>query len=421
MLAAIEPARLIRQFMRILRDSLNTITAVDIVQLCDDQAAEGTELELKQDLPSRAGRSDPWHTGGSIGEYARNEIAEEIVAFANTLGGVVLVGIEETTDHPKRAARPLPLPRIHELARRLRQAVFDIVEPPLPLLEAEGVDMGVGEGVVLLRVASSRRKPHRHAVSKEVFVRRADESVRIGMREIQELTIRSAAEATRVDDTIRQYRNNARDRFIGGSTGLLHFVGLPTTSFDLGRVVRRPELLPAEPRLRVHCQGATHVCRWPFADQLFWNPTLRAVAAAFRGDGVEAEYRLQTDGLCQLYMTCRFTETRRGFYAGWLVAGLGLMLNWIDVVRRGANDAQVEYALAPQVGSLGANPILGDYSISDFSQASGVRIPSGVHELPIISVGSANEFARHLDRFDEDMWNLTGTDRRWPVAFDIGT
>jgi hypothetical protein len=105
MLAANEPARLIQQFMRILRDPLNTITAPDIVQLCDDQAAEGTELELKQALPSRAGRQDPWHTGGAIGEYARNEIAEEIVAFANTLGGVVLIGIEETTDHPKRAAR----------------------------------------------------------------------------------------------------------------------------------------------------------------------------------------------------------------------------------------------------------------------------------------------------------------------------
>jgi hypothetical protein len=25
------------------------------------------------------------------------------------------------------------------------------------------------------------------------------------------------------------------------------------------------------------------------------------------------------------------------------------------------------------------------------------------------------------DRFDEDMWNLTRTDRRRPVAFDIGT
>jgi predicted HTH transcriptional regulator len=37
---------------------------------------------------------------GSIGDYARNQIADEIVAFANTLGGVVCVGIDETQDHP---------------------------------------------------------------------------------------------------------------------------------------------------------------------------------------------------------------------------------------------------------------------------------------------------------------------------------
>ena len=30
----------------------------------------------------------PWHSSGTLGEFAWNRIAEEIVAFANTLGGV---------------------------------------------------------------------------------------------------------------------------------------------------------------------------------------------------------------------------------------------------------------------------------------------------------------------------------------------
>jgi Putative DNA-binding domain len=406
--------------MRILRDALSTIKAPDIVQLCDDQVAEGTQLELKRDLPCRAGRLDPWHTGGSIGEHARNAIAEEVVAFANTLGGVVLVGIEETTDHPKRAATHRLLPRIHELARRLRQAVFEIVDPPLPLLEAEGIDMGGGQGVVVIRVASSRRKPHRHTVNKEVFIRRADESVRIGMREIQELTIRSIAEATRIDDTIKQYRRNVRDFPKVHDTGELHFIGVPTTSFDLGRVVGRSEILPSKPFIRVHFRGATHNCAWLFAERLSWKPTLRAVAATFREADREAEYLLQTDGRCQLDMKYGFTKYLPGFYAGWLAAGLGFMLNWIDAVRRGANDVQVEYALAPQIVSNRADAILGEYGISDLSQSSDARIPEGVHDLPIISVGGAEEFARHLDRFDEDIWNLARTDRDWTVKFDIG-
>jgi predicted HTH transcriptional regulator len=183
--------------MNVFRDPVTAITASDIEQLCTAGASENVELELKADLPTKFGKRDEWHNGGSFGDFARNRIAEEIVAFANTLGGVLLLGIEETTDHPHRAAKPNPSPRVHELAPRRRQAVHDIVDPPLPLLEAEGIASEGGSGVVLMRVAASRRKPHRHRVNLEVFIRRADESVKIGMREIQELTIRSAADATR--------------------------------------------------------------------------------------------------------------------------------------------------------------------------------------------------------------------------------
>jgi hypothetical protein len=39
--------------MRILREPIETITAQDIRQLCADQVSEGTEIELKSDLPSK--------------------------------------------------------------------------------------------------------------------------------------------------------------------------------------------------------------------------------------------------------------------------------------------------------------------------------------------------------------------------------
>jgi hypothetical protein len=122
--------------MSVFPSTLEDSTATHISQLCADQVSEGTELELKSDLPTKDGRPDPWHSGGSIGDYARNEIAEEIIAFANTLGGVVCVGITETADHPKRADSPSPLPRVHDLARRLRQSVYSVIDPPLPVLEA---------------------------------------------------------------------------------------------------------------------------------------------------------------------------------------------------------------------------------------------------------------------------------------------
>jgi hypothetical protein len=129
--------------MGIFGGNLESLSAHDVQQVCSDHVPEGTEVEYKSDLPTKGGRTQPdtWHSGGAVGEYARNAIAEEITAFAHTMGGVVCIGIGETQDHPKRADKPQPLPRVHELARRLRQAVYDVIDPPLSVLEAVGIDL----------------------------------------------------------------------------------------------------------------------------------------------------------------------------------------------------------------------------------------------------------------------------------------
>jgi predicted HTH transcriptional regulator len=44
-----------------------------------------------------------------------NSLAREIVAFANTFGGALVLGINETKDKPSRADSSNPIPRIHEL------------------------------------------------------------------------------------------------------------------------------------------------------------------------------------------------------------------------------------------------------------------------------------------------------------------
>ena len=51
------------------------------------------------------------------------------------------------------ADKPYLLPRVHELARRIRQSVYDVIDPPLSVLEAVGTDLdGQGNGVVVLQV-----------------------------------------------------------------------------------------------------------------------------------------------------------------------------------------------------------------------------------------------------------------------------
>jgi hypothetical protein len=72
--------------MRILRGPLEGIAAKDIEQLCADEASENTEIEFKCDLPCKNGKqADPWYTGKSFADYARNQITEEIVAGNRSL------------------------------------------------------------------------------------------------------------------------------------------------------------------------------------------------------------------------------------------------------------------------------------------------------------------------------------------------
>jgi Putative DNA-binding domain len=300
-------------------------------------------------FPKDGRGQDPWHAGKSVGQYARNVIAEEIVAFANTLGGVVCIGINETKDNPKRADSPNPLPRVHDLARQLRQAVYDIIDPPLPLLEAWGIDLGAGSGVVLLRVSPSHRRPHRQQANKEVFIRRSDESARLSMREIQDLTIQSMSQATKIDETIAARRGEHRTQALswlestrtsqeGIWGGGLQLFGIPTTAFDLGRVVGRPQLTNLLTTMTADFGGEKYPCVWPHAANLDWRPGLRRIFAEKQLLDRKTHYSLLTNGTCEISLYFKATEERPGLFAGWLVGGIGTMLNWIDRIRGTSNN-----------------------------------------------------------------------------------
>jgi len=56
------------------------------------------------------------------------------------------------------------------------------------------------------------------------------------------------------------------------------------------------------------------------------------------------------------------------------------------------------------------------YGGNAFFQACDALLPVGTNEFPLMSVGPADEFPRHLQRFDEDLWNLAGHDPQGQVV-----
>jgi predicted HTH transcriptional regulator len=118
----------------IFERSLSELTWSDFEDVVARGLEEDQTLEFKESLQVKDGGVDPWQSGSDkISPHARDALAEEVVAFANAYGGVVIVGIEETNDNPRRAkAFKTPLVRnCIECVERLGPALRSRFDPPI--------------------------------------------------------------------------------------------------------------------------------------------------------------------------------------------------------------------------------------------------------------------------------------------------
>jgi hypothetical protein len=88
----------------------------------------------------------------------------------------------------------------------------------------------------------------------------------------------------------------------------------------------------------------------------------------------------------------------------------GVMLNWIDIIRCSASDVGTEFALAPVIAVLKADALLAEYGITHTIEASGIRLPVGVHEFNPKSAPAAHVAGAFYRR---------KPDRRLPVGASL--
>jgi hypothetical protein len=227
---------------------LQDLCVEDLKELYSRAWPESQNIEYKGRLPADKGRTDGWYSDGEISEYAKQKIFKEIVAFANSSGGRLFLGIDESSEKPPSATGIREIPRCHDLAERLLRAASDWIEPPINALDARAITTNNdGGGVIVFDVPSSHSAPHRHK-NLSCYVRRGTESRPMTMYEIQDLTLRLNR---RIDEI------NAR--FIERQEGFLrwlhegkpithHFVGFRATAVPIGspvyvdRVFHNPEV-----------------------------------------------------------------------------------------------------------------------------------------------------------------------------------
>jgi hypothetical protein len=133
---------------------LTDIKTDDVRAFCQKQIREGINLDYKKDFSST------------------KKIAKTIAAMANTLGGWIIIGVEDTNDRPKLPSEGLDWEK--QLPLKVTNLVIDnISPPPLPVVHVCKPDAR-NKTFVILYVQESESAPHWLFNENKLCVRLAD-------------------------------------------------------------------------------------------------------------------------------------------------------------------------------------------------------------------------------------------------------
>jgi hypothetical protein len=419
--------------MSLLRKPLDTVTIADLDALVEASARETGELEFKGSLPfqpqkNQPAKADRWiEKGDRVGDYARDELLAEIVAFANADGGTLVIGLHETKTEPRRAERLEPLPNCEGLARRLLDATEDVIEPRLPVVNVRALPAnGDGSGYVLMRVGRSLSGPHRLVTTREFYIRRGERTARMGVREIKDATLELARTGDRLELAFSERSAGARDLFTalarepdkGTPPLVVRVSGLPTTPQNISRITLRPDLWWRGDEFAMTIDGHPFSCSYPARE--FGQPPkirLRSFEIDDRLSAARTQRVIRGDGLVEFSFvrpTRAQTERWGGnsvLYVGWLLSLVVGAISQIEHLRQHLAWDGIDFGL--QIEIWGAGPtavILGD----DFAMEASSLPDPRPFAMPRYSVGPSVDFDSLITSIVQDLFNACGVAANWP-------
>jgi hypothetical protein len=423
---------------------LSDVTAAQIEDVVRFETPESVDFELKKELSAARGSADPWMSGGKIGDQAKEELAVEMVAFANTSGGTLIVGIEEDSK-TKSAKSPIhPIPRCKQAAAILHQALTARIEPRLPVFECEGIvtDKDGTSGVIVMRTLESYLAPHRNTGDNACYVRRKDRAEPMSMTEIQDLVRRVARSNESIDSAFSmsselffdwlppEIRRTHPHSAVQGThqeqqgrkfyTGywILRITAVPLRPLSLGKLPNQPWLQKIRPETfqGPGRQGGLRAYDIDVVRQ--WVPRLRAVERELKGDWTFLVDRIANDGRAERYY--RFAHTVEGTRPAFLYLemrevmwNVASVVRMVDIVRASSGRPIQDFALEIEFGcsdqmSMSAYPGLVPSGLK--------RMPQVQRTMPRYEIGSPESFNELLTTVDRDLWNLAGNHPDWELA-----
>lgn len=173
------------------------ITADDIRGILAERVREGLQLEFKREVNVDKPR----------------EWAVDITAFANTAGGVILIGVVDDDGRPIEVIG-VDDSNVDALLQRLSNVIRDRVEPTLPGLHMEAIEVE-GQTVVAASVPRSWAAPHLVRSGDRWQVARRNSTGKYSVSDVIELRGLFA----QAEDVATRIRRWHRDRVLAVQTG----------------------------------------------------------------------------------------------------------------------------------------------------------------------------------------------------------
>lgn len=410
--------------MPALRKALRDLAAADFQALIDDQWIEDELLEFKKTLSTSDGRPDRWlQDGAEIGASAKRDLLAEVVAMANTYGGDVVLGIDETDSKPPRAQALVPLPRCVELAHRLEMGARDLIKPQVPMLGVRGIPIDGDSGLIVLRAPRSRMAPHRLEMSgivKECYRRVSDRTEPMTMREIQELTLSAVRGIEKVDARLGELRARfaawVRESQRADSARIAYRISAVPLSAEpyVERVHGDETVRPISRDVQVTVRGHQHRFH-AIGNPFNWRPVLRGTEAT-DGHGPRGEriVNLSCDGaftdMTRLHVPREPAPGQRPeyfLYPGWLFGSIICAFWSIDRFRRSAAAEAVQFALEVEVFGDRDLPVL---RLNEQWYDSAGTIEGARLQLPTYQLGEPDSWNETINLVWRDFWNSIGVE-----------
>ncbi|HEY5712504.1 MAG TPA: ATP-binding protein [Allosphingosinicella sp.] len=355
---------------------------------------------------------------------ALESIAREVIAFLNTRGGDVIIGLQEKSgDHPRaESIRPIKQPQ--EASDRIARGLAAIIEPAQTSIAMRALSdpSDTQQGAIIIRVRPSTRAPHRSKRSLEAFARRGTESVPMPMDEIQDLTMYRSR--------MRQERNDLLDRQFTGfrasmaeqhtfDTNFVHirtvFFPLTEQEIELDAYVLGP--LTADEPSYYERSGAATQNDVAFRDVWgSWRSILRGQKLEHftsRDDGFKfAGIQMKQSGIATFDFAMRYAKDGElRFHYSWLI---GYLARVSDSVKR---LVAARPTLAPAVLRLGLH-VSDPYQllVGESHWGHAWALPAQLVFLPdspIASPDDANEFFRQAQI---DVMSIVGQNEEHPFS-----